>query len=304
MALRSIVLATIGLMLVLGLFLAWGYPSTQDLLPTNPFWNGLEDFSRKSAAEMSGSPDEQGSLQDSVRIIIPYAPYPDADLAGIKRFVDTGGTAAILDDFGYGNSILEYLGLPVRFSGASLFDPLFNFKDGQLPRITSFEGRLKDKGLSAIVLNRPTVLLGEESASVLASSSENSFLDYNGNGSRDGDEPQGPFPVAAEMAMDEGKVVLVSDASILINGMINMSDNYRFLKETLGIGEKHVIIDASHIPTSTLDRAKVVLARTRTALSGRYIQIAFVSLLLALALRPLWKRRNIEDVNEPGHQIT
>ena len=305
MGLRNIAWATTALTLLSILFLVWLYPSAQDLMPGNPYWNGLRDFIRQSKAEMIESLDGLGPPQNTVLITIPYAPYRDDELERIKQFILDGGSLAVLDDFGQGNSILKYLGLQVRFSGTPLLDSLFNFKNAELPQITNFEGRLKEKRLRSILLNRPSSLLNVDSTSVLARSSESSFLDSNRNGSADTEEPGGwSFPVAAEMALGEGKIVLISDPSIAINSMIGREDNYRFLQETLRLEGKRVIIDISHIPTSALDRAKRELGQTRKALSGRYTLTAVVFLTLVLALGPLWLQRNKEDVNGRRHQRT
>ena len=296
--------ASIAGVLLLSLFLVWLYPSTQDLMPENPFWNGLQNFSREYAVEISEPKEGPGAPQATALITIPYAPYEDAELERIKQFILDGGTLAILDDFGQGNSLLKYLGLEARFSGSPMLDPLFNFKNAELPRVTHFEGRLKDKGLNSILLNRPSALLQVESTSVLARSSEASFIDSNGNGTWDRGEPLGPFPVAAEIAMGKGKIVLVSDAGILISGMIGRDDNYRFLQEALGLEGKQAIIDISHIPSSALERAKGELARLRRAVSGRYTVTALVLLSLALAFMPLWARQDKEDKNGRSRPTT
>ena len=299
---NKIVLGTIAIMLLLSLFLAWSYPSAQDLMPGNPFWNGLSDFSRIAQAEMRGSLDRVGTPQNTVLIAISYTPYRSDELERIKQFILDGGIVAILDDFGQGNSILTYLGLKVRFSGSPMLDPLFNFKNSELPKVTAFEGRLKEKGLGSVLLNRPSVLLNVETFSVLALSSETSFLDTNRNRSPDRNEPRGPFPVAAEMSLSKGKLVLISDASMVSNSMIGQDDNYRFLEEVLGLSGKYVIIDGAHIPNSTLDRAKRGLAQTRSVLSGYYPLTILVLAVLALALRPLWIQRNIQGENRRKNQ--
>lgn len=304
MGLRNIAWATTALTLLSILFLVWLYPSAQDLMPGNPYWNGIRDFIRQSKAETIGSLDGLGPPQNTVLITIPYAAYRDAESEWIKQFVLDGGTLSILGDFGQGNSLLKYLGVEAWFSSSPMLDPLFNFKNAELPRVIYFEGRLKDKGLNGILLNRPSALLQVESTSVLARSSEASFLDSNGNGTQDRDETLGPFPVAAEIAMGKGKIVLISDTGIVINSMIGRDDNYRFLQETLRLEGKLVIIDISHTPTPALDRAKRELDQTRKALSGRYTLTAVVFLTLVLALGPLWLQRNTEDVNGRRHQRT
>ncbi len=297
MALYKIVLGTTVIVLLLSLVLMWNYPSFQDLTLVNPFWNGLSDFSRVSKAETRASLEDLGAQQNTLFITIPYTAYRNDELEAIKQFVVDGGSVAILDDFGDGNSLLSYLGLKVRFSGTPMLDPFYNFRNSELPVVSTFAGRMKEKGLGSVLLNRPSVLSNVEPSSVLALSSENSFLDNNGDRLRNGDDPRGPFPVAAEMSLGKGRLILVSDASLVINGMMVKDDNYHFLEEVLGLTGKYVIIDGAHIPNSILDQAKQEMAQTRRFLSGNYPLTAMVVVVLALVLRPLWIQRNMQDEN-------
>jgi len=51
----------------------------------------------------------------------------------MKQFVENAANSIMLDDFGYGNSFLEYAGITARFDNTPLLDPLFNYKNEYLP---------------------------------------------------------------------------------------------------------------------------------------------------------------------------
>jgi len=223
-------------------------------------------------------------------IVIPYLDFTEAELDKLKDYVLKGGTLLILDDYGYGNKILEYFGLSQRFSGAPLLDPLFNYKNKQFPKVMDFTPEIE--GVEGILLNHASSLSGVSEEEVLAWSSQFSFLDLDNNSAWDEGEPMGPLPVAAHIKLSEGNIVLVADPSILINSM-DMEDNYRFIKKLIEIENPNpvVFIDQSHLPGAALDEAKGVLATVQANLRTPLGTIGLIAVILILILRPVWRRR-------------
>ncbi len=291
MTIRNLVIGALALGLIFSLALVWAYPSSQDYMPRNPHWNGLKDFVDWSKADFVESLDGLADPQDEVLVSLPCSSFNTQDLNRIKTFVSEGGTLAVMDDFGYGNQVLEYLGIGTRFSQIELVDPLFNEKSRHLPKVVTFEGRLRNTDLGAVVLDRPTALRQTDTHKVLALSSSASFLDFKENGPLDAAEWAGPFPVAAEETIGKGNVIMISDASVVINGVLSKDDNLKFLQETLGVGEKQIIIDGSHIPKSALDRVHEELQSARKLLSNQYASAGLVVLVLGAILVPLWRQR-------------
>ena len=110
---------------------------------------------------------------------IPYLEYSNTELKSIEQFVDDGGTLLLMDDYGYGNSLLEYLDLDVRFSNRPLLDPLFCFKNQRMPKITDFSTEVQENNINIMVLNHATTLANTVDVEVIAWSSDTSFLDMN-----------------------------------------------------------------------------------------------------------------------------
>ena len=111
------------------LFVSWLsivlYPSAQDFMRANPFWNGLRDFSSRFSVEMVSSVEEVADrTEGSVLIIIPYLPYQDAELSQMADFARAGGTLLVMDDYGYGKQILEALGLEMEFDVTRCWTPI------------------------------------------------------------------------------------------------------------------------------------------------------------------------------------
>ena len=279
---RNVFFMMIALVLVVSLLSVWFVPSVKDFMAGNTMWNGIRDFSRATKSETIDTPGNLSAApQDSAVILIPYMDYTESDLLKIKEFLEQGGTLVLMDDIGYGNTILEYLDVPARFANQYLLDPLFCYRNQWLPKITDFG--FQESNIKEVVLNHATVLLNVEEDTILALSSATSFLDVNGNEVLGNDEPQGPLPVAAEMPFGQGRLVLVSDPSLMINSMINQGDNFQFILDLIGPGAKNVVLDISHLTQSPLDIAKSRVTDVRDILSAPYPLLAIVSVVFISA---------------------
>lgn len=283
-ALSLVVLVT----MIISLVIIWFYPTKGDFMAGNAFWNGMRKFSNEfgaksleSLANLTSPPEE------TVLIAIPYVDYYEEDLSTIKRFINKGGTLLLLDDYGYGNSILGYLGTDIRFTNVPLLDPLFSYKNQWMPRITDFSPELKERGMKVLMFNNSTSLINVAASEALAWSSRASFLDTNENGNWNRDELKGPFPVAAQFPLGEGKAILISDASIIINSMVGRDNNYDFIKYLTGYYNlsKRIVIDSSHLAWAPLDLSKARIALARRTLSNPYVLIGMVAAIFFAAYR-------------------
>ena len=288
MRVSSVLLAVVALVLAISLLSIWFYPSIQDFMASNTMWNGIRDFSSEFGAENIDSLDELPDLpEETVLISIPYLEFSDDEMAKVKRFVDDGGTLLLMDDYGYGNSVLAYLGVSVRFSNKPLLDPLFSYKNQWLPRITDFSPEVAESGIDAVVFNHATTLTGAVASETIAWSSSSSFLDINENESWDQDEPKGPFPVAVQLRLGKGMVAIASDPSIMINSMVDRDDNYTFIQYLIGHNDEpeNILIDRSHLTKAPLDVSKMRLRSGREMLSSPYALVGIVALIFIVVSR-------------------
>jgi hypothetical protein len=271
-------------------FSLWVYPSPTDFAPSNPYWNGLREarrkFDMKSLHSLSLLP---GEARGTVLVVIPRVPATAGDLEAFVQYVGRGGMMVLMDDFGYGNAILAHLGVGARLSGQKLVDPLFNHKNRRLPMIFEFPGGLASEGVRSLVLNHATAIEEAGGMTVAAISSAVSYLDANGNGWRDPDEEGGPFAVAAVGRVGAGHLVLVSDSSILLNSMLEMADNRRFVQDLFRLAGEgaQIYLDQAHLPGARLDVAKEGLARLREFLGNPLVAFAAAGVGLALPVAVL-----------------
>ena len=293
MSLRRFVgLAGLGVLLLL-VVTVWLYPSAAHFQPRNPFWNGL----RRLALEFDTIPintfrDLPTSPQATTLVIIPYVPLTRGDLAATEGYLFQGGTLVLMDDYGYGNQLLEYLGLEAHFSGKPLMDPLSNYKNQWFPRVTDISPSIITEGVAGFTLNHASSLEGMAEFVVAARSSAFSYLDLNGDLEWQAVEPTGPFPVAAYTRVGQGLLVLVSDPSLLINSMMDLDDNLAFIRNAIQVQGpvKQVFVDEGHLPKQTREEVRAVLEWGHIILATPWGLGGVVLAILLFSLRP-WPRK-------------
>jgi hypothetical protein len=284
--------------LIIIVFLAaliWFYPPSGDFRVENPFWNGLSTLdSTLNATVISNFNALPSNSNQSALLLIPYEPFSVSELSELNSYVLNGGTLVVLDDYGFGNQVLSGAGLSMRFNGEPLLDPLYNYKNEWLPKITDFAVSPLTANVSSLVLNHATCLNGTSDATVLAFSSGFSFLDLKGSGTYESNDPNGPFPYAAYQRVGQGYVVAVADPSIMINSMITMGNNLLFIENIVKLNgpNPRVFIDQGHLPSTTLDAAKADLAFVYASVSSPVGTLTLIVVVIALSLNSIWRRRD------------
>jgi hypothetical protein len=260
------------------------FPSVQAFVQYNTTWDGIRySLNNLDATAVNFSQNNVPTGADKVLICVPYLPYGDDDLARLKTFANDGGTLMVMDDFGYGNTILAYLNLNCRFAGVPLLDPLYCYKNQWFPEITDFRYAVS-KDIKVVVLNHATALLNSGNSQVIAWSSTSSYLDQNGNGAFDNGDLQGPLPVAAKIPLGTGSVILVSDPSILLNSMLIKDDNLSFIKSLTGVDTgSSILIDTSHLTQDPMNIVKTKLMDIKEVLAQPYALISILCLLFVIA---------------------
>jgi hypothetical protein len=283
-----LVVAVLVVLLVLGV---WFYPVNSDFRVENTFWNGSSDVTSRYDIRPLASLDGLSSLPGGATlIIIPYQDFSPAELEPLGNFIRGGGVLVLADDYGYGNRVLDYLGLRARFSGAVLLDPLVNDKNQQFPRITHLNPDALTANVDDLVFNHATGLLEVAGDEIVAVSSSFSFLDANGNGTPENNETAGPLPVISRHRLGGGQVVLISDPSVFINGMGDIGSNAALIRNIAG-SPGGLYIDQSHLIQSGLHQARERLQTARSFASSGGGTAGLVIIGVAASLLPLWRRK-------------
>lgn len=258
-----------------------------DFSIANPMWNGYSDIENILNATVLNSPSTiltQYPENSSCLILIPYKPYNISELNAIKNFVYDGGTLILLNDYGYGNMILNFINAPVRFNeDGVLIDPLFNYKNGRLPKIMNFNEDVSTRNITSIILNHASIVdILNSRAVVLGESSSFSYFDRDFNYKYDDGEPEGPFPVFVKFRYGNGTVYILSDPSMLLNSMIKLGDNIRLIKNI--IGNRDVLIDQYHLKTNIHYEIRQALMKISNFIGETYIFPYFaISLIIIIS---------------------
>ncbi len=184
----------------------------------------------------------------ALAVIGPTEPFTDQEATKVGAFVRAGGMLLLADDFGTGNTLLEKMGAGSRLSGLLVMDLAFD-KRPEFPVCFDIEEDGLTANVTTLLLNYPSSIAPGEDAVVLARTSIASWLDEDGDRAQDWDEPLGPFPVLAREGMGEGTVILLSDPSVLINGMRDQADDGTLADNIVSgmcLGRTAVLFDEGH----------------------------------------------------------
>ncbi len=293
MKISRVLLALILVIIISMAALLWFFPPNGDFRVENPFWNGMSTVASKAKLTVIDTFDSLPSNpKGTALLLVPYEGFSDVELTQLNGYVSGGGTLVVLDDYGFGNQVLSSLGLKMRFTGEQMLDPLFDYKNKFIPKITDFAATPIATNVSSIVFNHATCLNDTSGSTVAAYSSSFSFLDVNGDGSWDNNEPNGPFPVIAYAKVNQGVVVAVADPSLLINGMIGLDDNLQFVNNVAGLQSANpkIFVDQSHLVKTPLDDAKADISFLYGLVSSTVGTLSLIAVLLVLSLTSMWRK--------------
>ncbi|MBC7128025.1 MAG: hypothetical protein H5T32_07445 [Candidatus Methanosuratus sp.] len=237
-------------------------PSVDDFSLENPLWNGMSAAaSSLSISEAAGAIDPAST---ALLIVGPDLPFSPEDASRIRSYLESGGIVVLMDDFGEGNSLLEGLGVGARINGSMLLDPLFMQSSRYCPVASSDHAPASHapptgsgSPYSRVTLDYASVVDLEGGGKVLIWSSPFSYLDLDSDGSYTAGEPTGPFPVAVELGLGRGRLVVVSDSSLLINSLLASDCNAEFI-ESITAG-RELYVDRSNSASSAYSSVRSVL---------------------------------------------
>ena len=204
----------------------------------NPRWDGCSEFAKLLNERGSVVPLMYpynsiglGGYKGILVIVGPNMEFSPLEAEEVKIFLENGGTLFLADDFGTGNSLLEKLGINTRFSKEPLKD-LFYSKKSEFPVVVRIEEPELAVGVDKLILNVPSVIVSNKGEIL---SSKVSIVGKN----------MRSYPILVELKYKRGKIILLSDPSILINDMSNY--NRRFIVNLIDyIGSGTFYFDESH----------------------------------------------------------
>lgn len=246
-------LALVVLAVVVGVVLVYGALTSGAAFGAfNPSWEGTSDL--RSTAEEAGSEpvvvqnttayDEHGA-DDVAFVLAPGESYEEAEATRVRGFVERGGTLVVADRGGEpGRGLLEAVGADARPDGTLLRDERSHHRHPALPIADDVADHQLVAGVEEVTLNYGTSV-EPGNATVLVRTSGYAYLDADGDGSVSDDEELDSHPVVTVEDVGDGRVVVVGDASVFINAMLDAPGNRAFATALLA-GTDHALVDVSH----------------------------------------------------------
>lgn len=230
------------LLVVIGRF----FLAEDDFIVTNPAWNGISELpAAGNVSYLYTMADLSGLSSNSTLLIIgPTQNYTEDEAAQVLMFMQSGGRVIVMDDFGTSDSLLQNINSPIRIDQKSLCQDDSFYRSPAFPIIEDLKNESLTAGVRTLEFNHPAPLVVSDSATVLATTSSIAWIDSNGNSRIDSGETFGKYPMIATASYGAGGLVVVGDADLFINGMLNAEDNGILLANLLSVGPAY--IDVAH----------------------------------------------------------
>lgn len=269
--------------------LAVAFPrSREDVSALNPAWNGASSLLAdvRARGEAAVVADIELAPRDATALVVlSPARAPDAgDAAALAGFAARGARLLVADDFGRGNAHLEAIDASSRVRGDLVLD-LVSSRGFQFPVARANDSALTPGELD-VVLDYASALDVRGSARIVGTTTASAWIDEDGDGLPGAEEERGPFAWAVVERVGESEVLVLSDPSVLINGLAEAAENALWregVAEWLASsGGRVVIVEEETAAAAALARAGVAsLGPVPAALAGA----ALGGLALAAARR-------------------
>jgi hypothetical protein len=315
-------LLLVGVVLVTSLTLVFAVGTSSSAFGSyNYGWDGTSEL--RTTATESGADIQVGRSTTAYRdrdgidatdatafVIRPTRPYTEGETEPIREFLDNGGTVVVgADDSAAPNQLLAELGAESRFDGRQLRDNQRYYLSPALPVASNVEESPLTQDVSQLTLNHATAIEAPENGTTIVRSSGFAYMDTNANGELDDWETMDRRPVVVSEDVGAGRLILVGDASVFINAMLDRPDNQQFTRNVLTDSEV-ALLDYSHREGLPIAIEFVLLAAGLPIVQALPVVVLAVvagAIWVGLPTRPDRKREDLPGGTEPtdaSYEIT
>ena len=175
------------------------------------------------------------------------------DYEVIKDLIEGGTHLIILDEYGYSNNLLKYLGINAVVVSDIVLDEVFKGFSRYYPLI---KFSLNSKSLELITYKPTYIEVFDTTYSLIAITSNYSYADVNGDGYYSIGEVMRSYVVVCRRGLGNGSITIVTDFDILSNDLLSM--NSVVIKELISSPTYLVI---GYLNLSDVDYIKYLLTK-------------------------------------------
>ena len=244
---------------------SYSAPITEPYHPLNDAWNGCSQIygmaPRAQLLYSYAAPLPNATAL--IAIIGPRIPFVSSETSELRSFLENGGTVLLADDVGTGNGLLQGLNVSARFSGQAIADLYFYSRTPSFPLISDFVPDPVNRNITALILDHPTYIqiLNSSLVKAIALSSPFSFVDLYNNGTLSLNETTQAYPVIATTHIGAGLLVMVANANIFDNELIELFNNQLLFRDLLGIASGTTLFDLAHLPSAPLTNPRIMFRK-------------------------------------------
>lgn len=192
-------------------------PTSTPYSPFNTDVNGISKFAEYFCSNFLYSLSDVSKGFNGTVVVILNNELKSSEYSVIEDLLSSGSTVVILDEYGYSNNLLKYLGIDALVVNHVVLDEVFKYGSREYPLL-----RLRGSELN-LTAYRPTYIYVSDSSFVVAETSKYSYADINGDGYYSLGESMKSYPVIAQFYVGRGRLLLISDLDIISNGLIDMN---------------------------------------------------------------------------------
>lgn len=220
--------------------------SEADFSTQNPAWNGLTQFSGNYTLQYLPAMSDLSSMSDNTTLLIigPTKNFTPEESDQALKFMQRGGKVIVMDDFGTSNSLLYGIGSPITLYQEPLRDHDHFYYRQYYPVITNISQTGLTSGVYELILNHPASLNVTGNVTILATSSTMSWMDGDDDLFMSATEHYAQHPIIASTQYDRGELIVASDPDLIVNVMMDKSNNSVLASNIAKTG--NLYLDISH----------------------------------------------------------
>jgi hypothetical protein len=183
--------------------------------------------------------------QDTALLIVgPTKNFTHDESSRIEAYMELGGNVIVLDDYGTANTLLNDIASPISLDQQPICQYDSYYISPNFPIIKNFTSSGSIYRVNALMLNHPVMLNVSGDATVLATTSDQGWLDSDFDGLIWSAEPFNIYPLMASVTYGKGSLTVIGDADVVTNGMISRGDNRMFIAAMMK--SNAIYIDMTH----------------------------------------------------------